>query len=964
LRETTDYFGLPVVVARRLCDRAQSGQILCTDVVAGLLMGRPDFCFAELGKLDLKGVPRPVSAFAVDYDVPRRPVLAGRMPFVGREPQFRQLQERWRECTAGRGGLVLVAGEPGIGKTRLAEELGEGVEREGGQVLWGHCFEGDWMPPYAAFAEALESLALHAHADELREDLGPSGAALAHLAPALRKTLPDLPEAVALQPPEERFRLLDSLAKLLVARSARGPVLLCLDDLHWADQASIDALRHVARYAPHHRLLLVGTYRDMEAGRDHPLTRILGALRREVDYDRIRLEGLETQAVGELLDRLAAHDIPEEMAAAIAAETNGNPFFIREVLRQLVDEGRIERGPDDRWRSRLSVAELGIPETVREVIGRRLARLSAVANRLLATASAFEGPFHLDIVATAAGLADDEVLDALDEALTAQLLQPGATPDAYAFTHALIRQALYGELSPSRQIRLHRQVAGALEAVTADGPSPAAMGELAAQYHRSRSLPGAERGVEPALSAAGHAEVAGGQAEAARFLRIAVDLIPQGDSRIPRLLGRLGMALIWSLAVDEGFDVAARAGEAIAVAEGPEAAAQYLAQAAAALGAGANNPRAWDLARQGLRHAGERRDATWAQLVVLDHQRREFEAPVNPGIPLDTPERWEAARILRAGNPDPAGFSALEPPFASRGEALAESRNLLTLVCYAGEFAHCAPLASAEAELSLARGQVLRAARCLSAVGLCEVSLGRLEEGRAALEKAKSLLVPAAQPLFATLHGLEMLTAFLDDKEGLERVASDFARLLPKLVPGQAWATGPTYAILARTAARLGRTGEALDFLEQLVPWLEQAPAWAGHFPHMAGYGAETLWLLQRLDHVEVIEQALREKVLAPDFRDVEMDGRLSMARLCTLRGRYAAAAQWFADARRILREQAARPLLAIADYDEALMDLHRAGESDVDHARDLLEAALSQFRAIGMTGWVRQAEERRRLLA
>ena len=359
----------------------------------------------------------------------------------------------------------------------------------------------------------------------------------------------------------------------------------------------------------------------------------------------------------------------DAVAAVVARETEGNPFFIREVLRHLVEEGRIRRGADGRWSSELPAQELGIPEGVRQVIRRRLARLSGDANRLLGAACSFEGPFRLQVAAGVADLGEEVALDALDEALDAQLLEAAGATDCYAFTHALVRHTLYEELSPSRRARLHRQVAVDLEAAVAASPSPAELGEIAVQYHRSVGLPGGERGVAPALAAAAYAEDTGGQREAARFLRLALDLLPSGDARRPRLLGRLGMALIWGLASDEGVAVAGHAGEAIAAAEGPDAAADYLAEAAAALGLGGNNPLAWELARQGLRHAGERRDLTWARLVQLDHFRRETQDAKYPGIPIETPERWEAARIIRSRQSRPRGLRRLgdTPRVTGRG---------------------------------------------------------------------------------------------------------------------------------------------------------------------------------------------------------------------------------------------------------------------------------------------------------
>ena len=178
----------------------------------------------------------------------------------------------------------------------------------------------------------------------------------------------------------QRFRVLDAMAQFLVARSRRAPLVCCLDDLHWVDKASVAMLRHVARFAVGQRLLLLGTYRDAEVGPRHPLAEALGALRRDVEYERVKLEGLESKAVAELLDALAEHDVTGAVATAVTAETDGNPFFIKEVLRYLIEEGRFFQGPDGRWASDRPIAELGIPDGVREVIERRLSRLSADAS--------------------------------------------------------------------------------------------------------------------------------------------------------------------------------------------------------------------------------------------------------------------------------------------------------------------------------------------------------------------------------------------------------------------------------------------------------------------------------------------------------------------------------------------------------------------------------------------------------
>jgi GAF domain-containing protein len=397
--------------------------------------------------------------------------------------------------------------------------------------------------------------------------------------PKVREVVPDVPEPVPLQSDEERFRLLDSVVRLLLARSSKAPVLLCLDDLQWADRGTIAMLRHVARLAPQCRILVLGTYRDVEVDRNHPLTDTLRALRREVEFEDVKLAGLAPEGTTELLAAVAGHEVLEKVGAAWARETKGNPFFVQELLRHLIEVGMLFPGEDGRWTTERPLRDLGIPQGVRDVVERRLSRLSEQANKILDVAAAFEGTFAFDIVARVAAVDEDEALDALDEALAARILHPTEVADTYVFTNALIRQTVYSALSSSRQVRLHRRVAEALEATCGSWPTPAQSGEIAAQYHRSKTLPGAEQGADYAIAAATHAETTGAHDDAARFLRTALELLPEHDDRRPRLLGRLGIALAWAATFDEAVETAAEAGKAIAAAEGEEAAADYLSNA-------------------------------------------------------------------------------------------------------------------------------------------------------------------------------------------------------------------------------------------------------------------------------------------------------------------------------------------------------------------------------------------------
>jgi class 3 adenylate cyclase/tetratricopeptide (TPR) repeat protein len=960
MRDAADWFGTPVVVARRLCDAADAGQIVSSGLVVSLLEGRTEFSFSELGHLELKGVPKPVAALAVDYDPAVPGGLAGTVPCVGRDAELSRLTARLREAMAGRGGLVLVAGEPGIGKTRLVSELAARAERDAAAVLWGHCYEGDWTPPYAPLAEALDGYVTAAPAEEVRADLGAGGAALSKLVPTLRDVVGrDLQEVVALPPDEERFWLFDAAAQFLVAASARRPLLLCLDDLHWADKGTVAMLRHLARLAPRHRILLAGTYRDAEVEEGHPLADALTAFARETSLERLRLEGLEPGGTAELLGALGGEEFDERVGAFWARETAGNPFFIGELVRHLVEEGTLYRGRDGRWTTDRPLRELSLPQTVRDVVARRVSRLPEESRRFLSVASAFEGPCRLDVVARVADLDEDAALDAVDHALAARVLEAAGPTDTYVFHHALIRHTLYDQVSPSRVVRLHRRVAEALESVHGTPTDPAQAGEIAVQWHRSRDLPGAERGVELALLAADHAQVRGGHDEAVRFLRVALDLLPRGDDRRPRLLGRLGIVLAWALAYEEAVEVASEAAAAIAEQEDKHAAAEYLSDAAYVCAMAGGIVRSWELARNGLAYAGLR-DVAWARLICFDYQRREAEDPQHPGIPRDTEERREAARILREARLDPLGPAPMEAVFDTREEALT-STNLVVLLGWGGEFAPCLPLLEVEATEAERLGRLARAARAWAMKSYCETALGRLDAARADLGTANSLAARLGAPLFPVLYAQDSLALALD--EGWDELAAIAGPLARSKDPALAWAIGGLAATAARAAARRGKVDEARGFLEQLLPWLERAPAWTTNYTIMVTYAAETLWLLATVDHAEVVERGLRDKLLGPDFRCPMLDGRSALARLCVLKGRHDEARSWFGHARRVLAEQGARPLLAIADYDEALMYVRRAHPGDFERARPLLDAAGLQFEEIGMTGWIRQAEELNRQL-
>jgi class 3 adenylate cyclase/tetratricopeptide (TPR) repeat protein len=532
--EDGDVFGTPVVEAARLVAAAQGGQILASAVVRAVAGGRSEACFTDLGCLELKGLPAPVAVCEVVWEpllAPAAPLPAlltgmGRI-FVGRDGQLAQLHQLWEEARAGELRVALVGGEPGVGKTRLAAELAARAHGEGATVLAGRCDE-DLGVPYQPFVEALRHLVDHTPPQELGSRLGRYGGELARLVPELRERVPDLPPALRSDPETERYRLFDAVASWLGATSQEQPILVVLDDLHWAAKPTLLLLRHVLRWAQPMRVLVVATYRDTELGRTHPLSELIADLRRQNEVVRFSLTGLDASEVVLFLEQAAGHELgPErdELARAIHRETEGNAFFVREVVRHLIETGSL-REEAGRWMTGRPVEELGIPEGVRDVIGRRLARLPEATNRVLAVAAVVGQEFELAVLQAAGNLDEEAILAALDEAVAARVVIEVRGPaSGYRFAHALVRSTIYEELSGARRTVVHRRVAEAIERVHAtrlDDHLPA----LARHYIRaSARTAGSAKAVDYARKAGDRALLHLAHDEAITFYSQALEVL-------------------------------------------------------------------------------------------------------------------------------------------------------------------------------------------------------------------------------------------------------------------------------------------------------------------------------------------------------------------------------------------------------------------------------------------------------
>ncbi|MGH9009898.1 MAG: ATP-binding protein, partial [Acidimicrobiia bacterium] len=329
---------------------------------------------------------------------------------------------------------------PGVGKTRLAAELATRVHGEGATVLAGRCDE-DLGVSYQPFVEALRHFV--DHASGLPDRLGRYGGELARLLPDLSERAPGLPPPLRSDPDMERYRLFDAVAGWLAAASNDEPLLLVLDDLQWAARPTLMLLRHVLR-AGRGRVLVLGTYRDTDLTHDHPLVDVVADLRREGGVERLSLSGLDDAGVATIVEQAAGRTLDDAglaLARAVYEETEGNPFFVREVLRHLAETGAVER-QEEGWTTRLPVDQLGIPQGVREAVGHRLSRLSGHTNQVLRVAAVAGAEFELGVVQAAGALSEEALLGAVEEAATAGVVTE-VSATRFRFAHALVRATLY-----------------------------------------------------------------------------------------------------------------------------------------------------------------------------------------------------------------------------------------------------------------------------------------------------------------------------------------------------------------------------------------------------------------------------------------------------------------------------------------------------------------------------------------
>ena len=559
------YRGAALNLAARLCSLAGPGEILATETVTNLARKVDGLTYADRGTSQLKGFADPVRVLRIETSDGPDKVSATDMhreeadpagtqevrgqvlpiggflgslpdgPLVARETDLDQILADINLAAAAQGKTVLLAGEPGAGKTRLAQEVTLHLRNSGFLIAAGRCYEAEQSVPYYPFLDALAAVYAAAPA-RLQRDAARRWPYLSILLPN-HMTVQEVAGGA-----QEEHRLLFAVASFIEEIAEHSPVGILLDDLHWADPAALKLLLHLARHTRSSRVFILGAYRDVEVNRRHPLEGTLQALDREGLMRRLAVRRLDQHGTAALMaSTMGQEEISGEFAGLVYGRTEGNPFFVEQVMRTLVERGDIYR-EDGRW-ERKAVEAIQVPESVRSVIGQRLERLSEQTQEVLAEASVLGQTFAFEelvgIGARSSQRAETDVERALDEAEGVGLVRE-VSPDVYGFDHALTQQALYGELSTRRRRHLHQAAGESIESLP-DRKRQRRTAELSWHFLQGGDLP---KAAAYTVAAADEATAVLAHEEAESRYRSALELSAETDDRPLEARAQLGLGSV------------------------------------------------------------------------------------------------------------------------------------------------------------------------------------------------------------------------------------------------------------------------------------------------------------------------------------------------------------------------------------------------------------------------------------
>jgi len=916
---------------------------------------------------------------------PPAPSATAGAPFVSRERELAALAKLLTRMIAGHGGIVTLAGEPGIGKTHTAQTVAQ--RAVGTRVLWGRCNEEPGAPPFWPWLQILRAWLAGHDDEEMRRTLGAAAVPMAELVPEIRERLPGLPPLLPTADPlQQRFRMFDAMAGFWKRAAANEPLLLILDNLHWADASSLRLLEFLAPELEDTRLLLLSTYRDIELNRQHPLSATLGDLARYGHFQRLRLAGLNRDETAHLIAQTGGSGLTPALLDALHSQTEGNPLFIAEMTRLLMQEAVLGPSANGAGTAHRAALPRRIPEGVKEVIGRRLNRLSALTNHVLARAALIGRSFDLGLLQR---LLDDPAAQAchavIEEALQAHVIEAKELPGQYQFSHALIRETLYGEITMPTRSRLHLQVAMAIEALHArdlERHLPA----LA--HHYAAALPGgdAARVAEVARRAAERATLLLAHEEAARYYRLALQAIDASNACDPALRCPMLNALGDSLTLAGEYLQAREAFEQAASQARTDGAADQLARAALGFEMATWEPglpglAASRLLRDALDAQGSGDGAVKAQLLSSLARALIFSGEDEQAVIVQA----QAVAMARRSGDTPTLVSTLVATVSARwqpersAERLAQIEEAIRLAESAGnvlraleakawqlfDLMELGDLSGWLAQLELYESRVAELGqpflRYVAATSRATYALlqGRFAEAETLIEQA--LQIGRRMPGLDAhgVYGMQMFA--LRSEQGRLRELAPLVRHFVKTVPkASTWRPG-----LALIYAEIGQLDEARAEFDALaaddfgairrdglraasLSYLTQVCAWLGDAPRAA--------VLYRL----LLPYDGRNLLIGTTVGCLGAAASL-LGWLATTRRLWTDAERHFESALSMNRRQGAEPALAHTRYRFALMRQARGAPGDLDAARALLDQAGADAERLGMRALVERIGSARR---
>ena len=963
------------------------------DVAAGTARGNPlaaivgdgEEIALVIGPLHDRGADEPGPV----VPLPRRLAVRPAVGVVARDAELAAVSYAFKRVAAGEGReVLLVSGEAGLGKTTVIAEAARVAFDEGACVLFGHS-EEDVAAPYQLFSEALGHFVSHAPQEQLVAHVESWGSELVRLVPALSSRLPGLGPSTATDADTERYQVFAAVVGLLAMASRAQPVVLVLDDLQWADRASLQLLRHLVGSDQAMRLLVLGTHRDAGLSHSHPLVETLADLHRHAGVARLELAGLDETGVASLMEAVAGHSLDDtavRLSRALHRETDGNPFFVSEVLRHLAETGVIcQDAAVGRWVAAATLDATALPASVRTVIGARVGRLGADAERVLSMAAVIGRDFDLDVLAGATARPDDEVLDILDAATSAALVRELTDiPGHYNFAHALIQHTLYEDLGSTRRARIHRQVAEALEDLCGDRPG-SRLGELARHWFNaqpadlSKALDYSRRAGDSALAALAPGDAVG-------YYTQAIDLYARSDDPDPML----GIDLTIGLGVAQRQTGDARFGDTLLAAARQAAAlgdTERLVAAALANNRGMfSNSGAVDTDRVEILELTLERLPSDDPCRALVLARLCTELSVGGSLPHRQALADEAVTLARSTGDDATivrvlgdiSFPLTLPQLLE--QSLARSAEALERAERLGDPVLLFWAAQGRAIQALRAGDIDEMNRCfditwsiaerldqptLNWIGatmraLCAQLAGDIGEAEAWANETLRIGLDSGQPDATAFHGVQLAALMT-----LRGTVGELVLLIDQLAAELPERAEAVTAARAQIYASVGRLEEAHQLLEEFAAAdFELSPDPSSQLQSMLGYAAvcaacrDTTIAAPLFDRLEPFaDQVPTNSISAYDPVSYHLGD------LATVLGRYDQADAYFARAAQFNQRAGAKFFKANTDLAWGKMLAERDASGDRERARLLLAAAHAAAVAHGYAGIERAAAKALELL-